>query len=116
MAENRAILHLMLDFLRLILGLMADLFRSRASLETEVLALRQQINVLQRLRPKRPTLSSMDRLVLGWICRWFPNACDALAIVRPETVLRWHRAGFSNLLALGSRRRPGASLFRDRCV
>jgi hypothetical protein len=84
----------MLDFFRLILGLMADLFRSRASLEAEVLALRQQINVLQRLRPKRPTLSSMDGLVLGWICRWSPYACDALAIVRPERVLRWHRAGF----------------------
>jgi hypothetical protein len=72
----------MLDLLRLLLGLMADLFRSRASLEAEVLALRQQINVLQRLRPKRPTLSSLDRLVLGWICRRFPNACDALAIIR----------------------------------
>jgi hypothetical protein len=101
LAEDRAILHLMLDFFRLILGLIADMFRSRASLETEVLALGQQINVLQRLRSKRPTLSSMDRRVLGWICRWFPNACDALAIVRPETVLRWHRAGFLNLLALG---------------
>jgi hypothetical protein len=53
-----------------------------------MLALRQQINVLQRLRPQRPTLASMDRLVLGWICRLFPSACGALAIVRPETVLR----------------------------
>jgi hypothetical protein len=97
----------MLDLLRLLLGLMADLFRSRAGLEAEVLALRQQINVLQRLRPKRPTLSSMDRLVLGWTCRWFPNACDALAIIRPETVLRWHRAGFRTYWRWKSRRRRG---------
>jgi transposase InsO family protein len=97
----------MLDLLRLLLGLMADLFRSRASLEAEVLALRQQINVLQRLRPKRPTLSSLDRLVLGWICRRFPNACDALAIIRPKTVWRWHRAGFRAYWRWKSRRRPG---------
>jgi hypothetical protein len=92
----------MLDLLRLLLGLIADLFRSRAGLEAEVLALRQQINVLQRLMPKRPPLSSLDRLVFGSICRWFPSACDALAIVRPETVLRWHRAGFQPIGA-GSR-------------
>jgi hypothetical protein len=35
-----------------------------------------------------------DRLVLGWICRPFPSAREALAIVRPETVVRWHREGF----------------------
>jgi hypothetical protein len=97
----------MLDVLRLILGLIADLFRSRVSLEAEVLALRQQINVLQRLRPKRPIFSLTDRLVLGWICRLFPNARGALAIVRPETVLRWHRAGFRTYWRRKSRRRPG---------
>jgi hypothetical protein len=98
---------LMLDFYKLILGLMVDLFRSRASLQAEILALRQQINVLQRLRPNRPTLASMDRLVLSWICRLFPNACDALVIVRPETVLRWHRAGFRIYWRWKSRHRPG---------
>jgi transposase InsO family protein len=97
----------MLDLFKLILGLMVDLFRSRASLEAEILALRQQINVLQRLRPKRPTLSWLDRLALGWICRLFPNACGAFAIVRPETVLRWHRAGFRAYWRWKSKRRPG---------
>jgi len=63
--------------------------------------------VLRRLRPKRPILSSMDRLVLGWICRQFPNALKTLAIVRPETVLRWHRAGFRTYSRWKSRRRPG---------
>ncbi|WJR75646.1 hypothetical protein [Bradyrhizobium sp. NP1] len=72
-----------------------------------MLALRQQINVLQRLRPKRSTLSSVDRLVLGWICLWFPTACDALAIVRPETIVRRHRASFRTYWRWKSRRRPG---------
>ena len=97
----------MLDLFKLILGLMVDLFRSRASLEAEILALRQQINVLQRLKPKRATLSWLDRLARGWICRLFPNACGALAIVRPETVLRWHRAGFRAYWRWKSKRRLG---------
>jgi hypothetical protein len=72
----------MLDLFKLILGVIADLFRSRASLEAEILALRQQINVLHRLRPKRPILSSMDRLMLGWICRQFPNAVPVGNLIR----------------------------------
>ena len=48
-----------------------------------------------------------DRLVLGWVCRLFPSACDALAIVRPETVVRWHRAGFRLYWRWKSRRRSG---------
>jgi hypothetical protein len=100
----------MSDLFRLILGLTADLLRSRVSLEAEVLALRQQINVLQRLRPKRPTLSSTDRLVLGWICKLFPNACDSLAIVRPETVLRWIVATARSLFAACARSAFGIGL------
>jgi hypothetical protein len=42
------------------------------------------------------SFSASDRLVLGWVCGLFPNACDALAIIRPETVMRWHRAGFQH--------------------
>ena len=74
--------------IRLIFGLVLDLFRSRAALEAEILALRQQIIVLRRVRVARLPFTATDRLVLGWICRIFPNARDALAIVRPETVLR----------------------------
>ena len=50
---------------------------------------------------------STDKLVLGWVCRVFPNARDALAIVRPETVVRWHRAGFRAYWRWKSRRWPG---------
>ena len=84
----------MLDLIRLIFGLVVDLFRSRAALEAEVLVLRQQITVLRRGKPIRLSFMAADRLLLGWVCRLFPNARDALAIVRPETVVRWHRAGF----------------------
>ena len=84
----------MSDLIRLLLGLVVDLVRSRAALEAEVFVLRQQINVPRRGKPTRLTFMAADRLVLGWICWLFPNARDALAVVRPETVMRWHRAGF----------------------
>ena len=78
----------MLDLIRLIFGLVVDLFRSRAALEAEVLVLRQQITVLRRGKPTRLTFIAADKLVLSWVCRLFPNAHDALAVVRPETVIR----------------------------
>ncbi len=84
----------MLDLIRLIVGLVVDLFRSRAALEAEVIVLRQQINVLRRGKPTQQPFMATDRLVLGWICWLFPSTRGALAIVRPETVVRWHRAGF----------------------
>jgi transposase InsO family protein len=55
----------------------------------------------------RPVFLTADRLVLSWVCRLFPNARDALSIVQPETVLRWHRAGFRSYWRWKSRRRPG---------
>lgn len=84
----------MSDFIRLIFGLVVDLLRSRAALEAEVLVLRQQIIVLRRGKRTRLPFLAANKWMLGWICRLFPNVCSALAIVRPDTVLRWHRAGF----------------------
>jgi hypothetical protein len=84
----------MLDFCRLIFGIASDLLRSQVALEAEILVLRQQINVLRRANPKRLRFVSIDRLILGGVCRLFPKMYGALAIVRPETVIRWHRAGF----------------------
>ena len=97
----------MLDVIKLILGLFRDLFRSRAALEAEILALRQQIIVLRRGRPGRLPFLVADRLVLGSLCRLFPNVREALAIVRPQTVVRWHRAGFRSYWRWKSKRRPG---------
>ena len=95
------------DLCRLIFGIVVDLLRSRVALEAEILVLRQQINVLRRASSKRPPFISIDRLILGGVCRLFPKMYDALAIVRPDTVIRWHRAGFRLYWRLKSRRRCG---------
>jgi hypothetical protein len=69
----------MLDLCKLIFGMVIDLLWSRAALEAEILVLRQQINVLRRASSKRPPFISIDRLILGGICRLFPKIYDALA-------------------------------------
>jgi transposase InsO family protein len=84
----------MMDLFKLILHVLGSLFKSRAKLEAENLVLRQQVNVLRRQAPKRPLLHNTDRLLFVWLYRWFPSLLAAIAIVRPATVVRWHRAGF----------------------
>src|SRR4029077_13278369 len=66
----------------------------RASLQAEILTLRHQLNVLRRKSPQRLTFTSIDRLVFAGLYRLAPGTLDALAIAKPETVIRWHRAGF----------------------
>src|SRR5262249_22940607 len=84
----------MSELCRLIWCALIGFFRSRASLEAEILLLRHQLNVLRRKSPKRPTFGSIDRLIFAGLYGLEPNVLSALAIVRPETVIRWHRAGF----------------------
>jgi hypothetical protein len=95
----------MWDLCGLIWWALVGLLRSRASLEAECMALRQQINVLRRTAPRRPRFGNIDRLVFVGLYRLFPSVRDALRIVQPETVIRWHRAGFS--WRWKSRRRGG---------
>src|ERR1700693_866231 len=97
----------MLDLCRLIFAIVSDLLRSRVALEAEILVLRQQINVLRRANPKRLRFVSLDRLILGGICRLFSKTYGAFAIVRPETVIRWHRAGFRSYWRWKSKHRCG---------
>src|SRR5271169_516712 len=97
----------MLDLCRLIFGTVIDLLRSRATLEAEILVLRRQINVLRRANPKRLPFGSIDKLILGGVSRLFPKMYDTLTIVRPDTVIRWHRAGFRLYWRWKSRRRCG---------
>ncbi len=97
----------MADVLILLWSALTGLFRSRARLEAEILVLRQQINVLRRKSPKRSVFSNFDRLVLVGLFRLVPGIVDALAIVRPETVIRWHRAGFRSFWRWKSIRRGG---------
>ena len=98
----------MLDLCRLILAIVIDLFRPRAAVEAEILVLRQQIIVLRRGRPGRVPLLAVDRMVLGWVYQLFPKTREALAIVRPDTVVRWHRAGFRRYWRWKSRPRWAA--------
>jgi hypothetical protein len=97
----------MLDLCRIIFEIVVDLFRPRAALEPEILVLRQQIIVLRRGRPSQVPFRAIDRMVLGWVCQLFPKTREALAIVRPDTVVRWHRAGFRCYWRWKSRPRPG---------
>ena len=74
----------MWDAFKLLWSLFLGLFRPRASLEAENLALRQQIIVLQRTTPKRLRFNTIDRMIFVGLYRLFPDLRDALAVVRPE--------------------------------
>ena len=83
----------MFEFIFALLTSVRVFFRSRSETALEILALRQQIGVLKRKRP-RPRLNQFDRLF--WImlrCVWSRWA-EVLVAVKPETVVGWHRAGF----------------------
>jgi len=69
-------------------------FRSRASLQVEILALRHQVAVLKRSQRNRLRLKSLDRLLWVWLSRLWSPWRSALLIVKPETVIAWHRKGF----------------------
>jgi transposase InsO family protein len=69
-------------------------FARRTRLEAENLFLRQQLVVLRRKHPGRVCLRNFDRLLLVWLYRLVPALLDAICVVQPETLLRWHRLGF----------------------
>ena len=77
-----------------VLMTLRGIVRSRAALHLEVLALRHQLQVLQRSRPRRLRLAKADRWFWAWLSRTWSNWRTALVIVKPETVIAWHRQGF----------------------
>jgi hypothetical protein len=97
----------MVNVLMLLWSALIGLFRSRARLEAEILVLRHQINVLRRKSSKRTAFGNFDRLVFVGLYRLAPGIVEALAVVRPETVIRWHRAGFRSFWRWKSGRRGG---------
>jgi hypothetical protein len=97
----------MRDAFSLIWFALIGLFRSRASLQVEIVTLRHQLSVLRRQSPQRLTFTSIDRLAFAGLYRLAPGMLDALAIVKPETVIRWHRAGFRAYRRWKSRPRGG---------
>ncbi len=84
----------MLRLVPFIVSVLARRFRRRVVLELEVLALRHQLHVLRRERPGRPRLFAIDRLF--WVClyRLWPRCLEAMVLVKPATVVQWHRQGF----------------------
>jgi hypothetical protein len=98
----------MLSPLTALFATLASVFRSRSALQLENLALRHQIGVLQRAARKRPKLTPGDRLLWVWLSRIWSGWRSALAIVKPETVMAWHRVGFRLFWTWKVRRgRPG---------
>src|SRR6516164_6470248 len=84
----------MLISLTTLIATLSSVFRSRTALQLENLALRHQVGVLQRASRQRPKLTVGDRLLWVWRSRVWSDWRSALAIVKPETVIAWHRVGF----------------------
>jgi transposase InsO family protein len=97
----------MIALLYFILGILAVPFKSKRRLEAENAALRSQLNVLRRKMPRRVRLTKGDRWFLIQLYRWFPSILNVLVIIRPETLVRWHRAGFRSYWRWKSRQRGG---------
>ena len=96
----------MVDFVLAMLAGMGAFFRSRSDLALEILALRQQVAVLNRKRP-RPSLNSSDRLFWMLLRQFWSSWKSVLIVVKPDTVVGWHRAGFRWYWSWKSRRRRG---------
>jgi putative transposase len=84
----------MITILSALVSLLSFRVRSRASLELEVVALRHQVAVLRRQRSGRPRFFCADRLLWVWLYRIWPQALHAMVLVKPATVIQWHRRGF----------------------
>src|SRR4029450_1793286 len=97
----------MVETLKTVLGTLLMLFQSRSRLQVEVLALRQQLIVLRRTAPQRGRLRAVDRLLFVLLYRLWPGVLDSIAVIRPDTIVRWHRRGFRALWWWKSRRRLG---------
>ena len=84
----------MIGLFRFALAFLASPFRSKLRLEAENAVLRHQLVVLRRRPRGRVWLTNHDRWFFVQLYRWFPSILQVLAIIRPETLVRWHRAGF----------------------
>ena len=97
----------MLAILHLFAMFVADLFKPRRQLEVENLFLRHQLNIALRRAPCRLRLRGSDRALLVWMSRLWPSLPRSARIVQPDTILRWHRAGFRAYWRWKSGTRPG---------
>jgi hypothetical protein len=107
----------MMDLLKLLGGLLVGVFRSHAAREAEMAFLRRQLLVLKRSAPAKLRLRTADRLIFVWLYRLFPCLLDAAVVFKPETLVRWHRSGFSlywlasrAVVSAGRRSRPTSAI------
>ena len=84
----------MIGLLLFVLAILVSPFRSKSRLEAENAALRHQLIVLRRKMQGRVRLTNNDRWFFIQLYRWFPSIMQVLTIIRPETLIRWHRSGF----------------------
>ena len=97
----------MIGLLCFVLAVLASSFKSKMRLEAENATLRHQLVVLRRKLKGRAHLTNNDRWFFVQLYRWFPSILQVLAIIRPETLVRWHRAGFRRYWRWKSHRRGG---------
>ncbi|MGA8471176.1 MAG: hypothetical protein WB721_20400, partial [Pseudolabrys sp.] len=77
-----------------LLAILASPFKSKSRLEAENAALRHQLVVLRRKMRGRVRLTNSDRMFFIQLYRWFPSVLKVITVIRPDTLVRWHRAGF----------------------
>ena len=97
----------MIALLCFVMTVLASPFKSKSRLEAENAVLRHQLIVLRRKVKGRVWLTNNDRWFLIQLYRWFPSILQVIAIVQPETIVRWHRAGFRRYWRWKSRTRGG---------
>src|SRR5712664_4871155 len=105
----------MIGLLCFVLAVLASPFKSKLRLQAENAVLRHQLNVLRRRLPGRVRLTNNDRWFFILLYRWFPSILQVLTIIRPETLINWHRSGFRcywrwKSRSLGGRPQIGAGL------
>src|SRR5258708_17774652 len=97
----------MFALLCFVLAVLVSPFKSRSRLEAENAALRHQLSVLRRKVQGRVWLTNNDRWFFVQLYRWCPSILQVLTVVRPETLVHWHRAGFRCYWRWKSRSRGG---------
>ncbi len=107
MKQNQGNIDAMLNLLHKLAIFLYNLFKPRRRLAAENFFLRHQLGIAIRRAPTRPRLSGFDRVLMVWMTRARPELLDLSQVVKPETILRWHRAGFKAFWRWKSRRRAG---------
>src|SRR5258708_28383068 len=102
----------MIRLLCFTLAVLASPFKSKLRLEAENAVLRHQLNVLRRKLRGHVRLTNNDRWFFVQLYRWFPSILQVLIVVRPETLVRWHSAGFRLSWRWKSRPQVGAPPIR----